>query len=320
MRALGHRFPEHEHPNLLVGLHKADDAAVYRLNADQAIVQTLDFFAPTVDDPYQYGSIAAANALNDVYAMGADVLFALNIAAFPEDLPIEIVAAVLEGGADKVREAGGAVAGGHTIIDREPKYGLCVTGLVHPDAIRSNAGATAGDVVVLTKPLGTGVVINAMHGGHVSAAHEAFAIAQMSALNKTAAEVCRDFTVHALTDVTGFGIAGHMVEVSTNSDAAVELSLAALPAMPGLAEYVELDIDTAGQTRNREYFETQLSVGPALSRLQDTLLYDPQTAGGLLIVLPAAEAAALGDRLESAGVSHWQVGEVVDGTGVRVGA
>ena len=152
MRALGHRFPEHEHPELLVGLHKADDAAVYRLNPDQAIVQTLDFFAPTVDDPYQYGAIAAANALNDVYAMGADVLFALNIAAFPEDLPVEIVAGVLEGGADKVREAGGAIAGGHTIIDREPKYGLCVTGLAHPDAIRSNAEAQPGDSMLLTKP------------------------------------------------------------------------------------------------------------------------------------------------------------------------
>ena len=230
---MGHRFPEHEHPDLLVGLHKADDAAVYRLNADQAIVQTLDFFAPIVDDPYQYGSIAAANALNDVYAMGAEVLFALNIAAFPEDLPVEMVAAVLEGGADKVHEAGGAVAGGHTIIDREPKYGLCVTGLVHPDAIRSNAEAQPGDAIVLTKPLGTGVLVNAIRGGHASAADEAFAIAQMSGLNKAAAEVTRGFTVHALTDVTGFGIAGHLVEVSTNSGAGVELSLGALPAMPG---------------------------------------------------------------------------------------
>jgi len=281
-------------------------------------VQTLDFFAPTVDDPYQYGAIAAANALNDIYAMGADVLFALNIAAFPEDLPIEMVAAVLEGGADKVREAGGAVAGGHTIIDREPKYGLCVTGLVHPDMIRSNSGATAGDVVVLTKPLGTGVLVNAMRGGHVSDAHEAFAIAQMSGLNKAAADVCRDFTVHALTDVTGFGIAGHMVEVSTNSAMGVEVSLGALPPMPGLTEYVNLDIDTAGQTRNREYFSTQLSVGQELTRLQDTLLYDPQTAGGMLIVLPAAEAAELGERLEAAGGSHWEVGAVVDGAGVRV--
>ena len=315
---LGHRFPEHEHPNLLIGLHKADDAAVYKLNADQAIVQTLDFFAPTVDDPYQYGAIAAANALNDVYAMGADVLFALNIAAFPEDLPIEMVAAVMEGGADKVRESGGAVAGGHTIIDREPKYGLCVTGLVHPDRVRSNAGATAGDVVVLTKPLGTGVLINAMREGHVSEEHAAFAVAQMSALNKAAAEVCRDFTVHALTDVTGFGIAGHMVEVSTNSAAGVEVSLSALPPMPGLPEYIELDIDTAGQARNRDYFAAQLSMGPELSRLEDTLLFDPQTAGGMLIVVPEAEAPALEDRLDAAGVGHWQVGAVVDGAGVRV--
>lgn len=318
MRALGHRFPEHEHPELLVGLHKADDAAVYRLNPEKAIVQTLDFFAPTVDDPYQYGAIAAANALNDVYAMGADVLFALNIAAFPEDLPVEIVAAVLEGGADKVREAGGAIAGGHTIIDREPKYGLCVTGLAHPDRILSNAGAQSGDTILLTKPLGTGVLINAMRAGQTSEADEAFAISQMATLNKTAAETARDFSVHALTDVTGFGIGGHLVEVSSNSEVGVEVSLGALPAMPGLTQYVELDIDTAGQTRNREYFATQVAAGRDLSRLEDTLLYDPQTAGGLLIVVPASEAGELASRLEAAGVSSWEVGMVVAGSGVRV--
>jgi len=318
VRALGKQFPEHEHPELLVGLNKADDAAVYRLNAEQAIVQTLDFFAPTVDDPFQYGAIAAANALNDIYAMGADVLFALNIAAFPDDLPVEMLAAVLEGGASKVREAGGAIAGGHTIIDREPKYGLCVTGLVHPDAIRSNASAQPGDAILLTKPLGTGVLLNAIRDGHASDADEAFAVAQMSGLNKTAAEVARDYDVHAMTDVTGFGIAGHGVEVATNSEVAVELSLAALPAMPGLEQYVELDIDTGGQTRNREYFSTRVSATREFSRLEDTLLYDPQTAGGMLITLPEADAAQIATRLSDAGVQNWRVGTVREGSGLRV--
>ena len=327
MRALGKQFPEHEHPELLVGLNKADDAAVYRLNAEQAIVQTLDVFAPTVDDPYQFGAIAAANAINDIYAMGADVLFALNIAAFPEDLPAEIVAGVLEGGADKVKEAGGAIAGGHTAIDREPKYGLCVTGLVHPDRIASNAGAKPGDAIVLTKPIGTGVLINAIRGSHASPEHEAAAVELMMTLNKTASEVARDFRPHALTDVTGFGIAGHLFEIATNSAATIELSLAALPAMAGLAEYNTLDIDTAGQTRNRDYFAGQLEITRKLSPLEDTLIFDPQTTGGLLIGLAEADLPALESRLESAGVPHWRVATVVatasnsssaSGVGVRI--
>ncbi len=323
MRALGHQFPQHEHPELLVGLHQADDAAVYRLNADQAIVQTLDFFAPTVDDPFQYGQIAGANALNDIYAMGADVLFALNIAAFPSDLPVETIVAVLEGGASKVREAGGAVAGGHTIIDREPKYGLCVTGLVHPDAVLSNGRAEPGDAILLTKPLGTGVLLNAIRDGKASAAHEAIAVAQMSTLNKLAAEVARALPVHALTDITGFGLAGHGVEVATNSGVGVELSLGALPAMPGLEACVALDLDTAGQTRNRDYFAARVGAARPLTRLEDTLLYDPQTTGGLLIVLPESAAAELAARLLAAGVENWRVGTVVPAAdaadaGVRV--
>jgi selenide,water dikinase len=323
VRALGHQFPEHEHPELIVGLNKADDAAVYRLNADQAIVQTLDFFAPTVDDPFQFGQIAAANALNDVYAMGADVLFALNIAAFPDDLPVETIVAVLEGGASKVREAGGAVAGGHTIVDREPKYGLCVTGLAHPDAVLRNARAEPGDAILLTKPLGTGVLLNGMRGGKVSAAHEAIVVAQMAALNKAAAEAARESPVHALTDVTGFGLAGHGVEVAANSGVGVELSLGALPALPGLAACVDQGLTTGGQANNRDYFSAGVTLTRTITPLEDTLLYDPQTTGGLLIVLPESAAAELVARLEAAGVESWRVGTVVPATdtesaGVRV--
>ena len=323
MRALGHQFPEHEHPELLVGLNTADDAAVYRLNPDQAIVQTLDFFAPTVDDPFQFGQIAAANALNDVYAMGADVLFALNIAAFPDDLPVETIVAVMEGGASKVREAGGAIAGGHTIVDREPKYGLCVTGLAHPEAVLRKARAQPGDAILLTKPLGTGVLLNGMRGGAVPAAHEATVIAQMSALNKRAAELARESPVHALTDVTGFGLAGHAVEVATTSGVGVELSLGALPALPGLADCVAQGLMTGGQANNRDYFSARVATARALTPLEDTLLYDPQTTGGLLIVLPESAADELGARLQAGGVDNWRVGTVVaapdaESAGVRV--
>ena len=323
MRALGHQFPEHEHPELLVGLSKADDAAVYRLNPDQAIVQTLDFFAPTVDDPFQFGQIAAANALNDVYAMGADVLFALNIAAFPDDLPVETIVAVLEGGASKVREAGGAIAGGHTIVDREPKYGLCVTGIAHPEAVLRKASAQPGDAIMLTKPLGTGVLLNGMRGGAVSAAHEATVIAQMSELNKRAAELARESPVHALTDVTGFGLAGHAVEVAMTSGVGVELSLGALPALPGLEACVAQGLMTGGQANNRDYFSARVATARALTPLEDTLLYDPQTTGGLLIVLPESAAAELGARLQAAGIGNWRVGTVVaspdaESAGVRV--
>ncbi|MXY78907.1 MAG: selenide, water dikinase SelD [Chloroflexi bacterium] len=323
MRALGHQFPEHEHPELLVGLSKADDAAVYRLNPDQAIVQTLDFFAPTVDDPFQFGQIAAANALNDVYAMGADVLFALNIAAFPDDLPVETIVAVLEGGASKVREAGGAVAGGHTIVDREPKYGLCVTGIAHPEAVLRKASAQPGDAILLTKPLGTGVLLNGMRGGEVPAAHEAIVIAQMSELNKRAAELARESPVHALTDVTGFGLAGHAVEVAMTSGVGVELSLGALPALPGLEAGVAQGLMTGGQANNRDYFSARVATARALTPLEDTLLYDPQTTGGLLIVLPESAAAELGARLQAAGIGNWRVGTVVaspdaESGGVRV--
>ena len=318
MRTLGHRFPIHEHPELLVGLNKADDAAVYQLNADQAIVQTLDFFAPTVDDPYSYGAIAATNALNDVYAMNADVLFALNIAAFPEDLPVDVVAAVLEGGADKVLEAGGAIAGGHTIIDAEPKYGLCVTGLAHPDAIRRNATAQPGDAVVLTKPLGTGVMINAIREGHASRQDAEAAVALMMTLNKAAMEASREVDVHALTDVTGFGLAGHLTEIATNSDAGVEVSLSALPALPNLAQYAALGLDTVGQGRNQAFFGRQLELPGDLSLLETTLLFDPQTAGGMLIVVAEPDAAALRRRLDEVGTPNWQVGQVTAGDGVGV--
>ena len=306
---------------MLVGLEKADDAAVYLLNEDQAIVQTLDFFAPLVDDPYTYGAIAAANALNDVYAMGADLLFALNIAAFPEDLPTDVVAAILAGGADKVRQADGVLAGGHTIIDEEPKYGLAATGMVHPSQLRLNSAAQPGDALVLTKRIGTGVLIDAIQGLSAEPEHEAAVVAQMSALNRAAAEASRDFDVHALTDITGFGLAGHSFEIAQNSGMQVVLSLAAVPMVAGLAGYVAQGAQTGGQGRNREYFDKQID-SSELTDLEAALLFDPQTCGGLLIALPEAEVEPLQARLSEAGVENWRVGSVEaaadSGAGVRV--
>ena len=214
LRRLGSQFPPAEFPNLAVGLDAPDDAAVYLLDDERAIVQTLDFFAPVVDDPWTFGAIAAANALSDVYAMGGKPLFALNIAAFPEDLPTEVAAAILQGGADKVREADAAIAGGHTIIDEEPKYGLAVTGEVHPARVLRAGGAHPGDVILLTKALGTGVLIGANAQGAVAPDHMRAALDQMLALHRPAAEVAEAFPVHAMADVTGFGLAGHLWDMA----------------------------------------------------------------------------------------------------------
>ena len=318
LRRLGKKFPTHEHPELVVGLSKADDAAVYKLNDEQALIQTLDFFAPVVDDPYQYGAISAANALNDVYAMGGDVLFALNIAAFPEEMPIEIVAEILEGGADKVKEAGGAIAGGHTIIDEEPKYGLSVTGMVHPDRILTNAEAQPGDAILLTKALGTGVLISAIQEDKVTKAIEKVVVEQMMTLNRAASDSARSSDVHAMTDVTGFGLAGHLLEVGENSGMQIEVSLGALPAIEGVRETVDVGYCTSGQSRNLEYFAPLVHTDLEFSQFDETLIYDPQTAGGLLIFVPEAEAEGLARRLSDAGVASWRIGSVGEGSDLYV--
>ena len=315
---LGAKFPPGQYPDLLVGLAKTDDAAVYRLSDTQAIVQTLDFFAPLVDDPYEYGAIAAANAMSDIYAMGADVLFALNIAAFPEDLPIDIVSAILEGGADKVLEAGGAIAGGHTIYDPEPKYGLCVTGSVHPDHLLTNAAARPGDAILLTKRLGTGILLSAVHDYRADSEHERAAVEQMMTLNKAAAELARAAAPHAMADVTGFGLAGHLSEIAENSGVAASISLSALPALPGLAEGVAAGFSTAGQNHNRDYFSRRLRTPRDLTPLEDALLYDPQTSGGLLITLPPNAAERLQQQFTDSGIVSRRVGEIEPGSGLRI--
>src|SRR6185295_16944401 len=225
------------HPNLLIGLEVSDDAAVYRIADDLALVQTVDFFPPIVDDPYTFGAIAAANALSDVYAMGGRPILALAIAGFPEDLPAATISAILQGGADKVAEAGAVVAGGHTVVDKEPKYGLCVTGLVHPDRVTAKAHARPGDVLLLTKPLGTGVITTAHKRGEAADEHLRAAVASMLRLNRRAAEIAAGANPHGATDITGFGLLGHAGELARNSGVGIEIAIERVPLLHGALDY-----------------------------------------------------------------------------------
>jgi selenide,water dikinase len=288
-------------PDLLVGLAPSDDAAVYRLDDDTAIVSTTDFFPPLVDDPADFGAVAAANACSDVFAMGGRVLLALNIAAFPEDLPRNAVEAIISAAAATVAEAGGVVAGGHTIRSEEPIFGLAVQGLVHPDRVWVKGGAEPGDVVLLSKPLGTGILLA---GPDDDAKAEA--IAGMRRLNRSAAEALGELAEqpHAVTDVTGFGLAGHAWEVAERSGVRIELDGDALPLYPGALETAEAGVRTGGDARNRSHLQGRvLSTAPAAI---EALAYDPQTSGGLLVSVPPAVAAQLG------GWGH-VIGRVVDG-------
>ena len=315
VRPLAEMFRAEDYPDLLVGLRAPDDAAVYRLNAEQALIETADFFPPIVDDPYTFGAIAAANALSDVYAMGGRPLFALNLAAFPENLPPEVLSEILRGGAEKVREAGAVIAGGHTIADKEPKYGLAVTGLIHPERIFTKGGAQPGDRLVLTKALGTGVITTAHKRGQVEPAHLKAAVAGMTRLNRAAAEIARAFQPHALTDVTGFGLLGHAHEMAHLSGARFELDYAALPWLPGARRYGEEWVFPAGSERNENYFGRWVTYTRELADWERRLLHDPQTSGGLLIAVAGDQVAGLTGQLLAAGEGAWVIGAVSAGGG-----
>jgi selenide,water dikinase len=304
----------------LVGLEGLDDAAVYRLTDDLAIVQTVDFFPPVVDDPYTYGAIAAANAMSDVYAMGGEVLLALNVTAFPEDLDPAILGAILQGGADKVREAGGVIAGGHTIYDTEPKYGLAVTGIVHPQQVLSKGGAQPGDVLVLTKPLGTGIVLTAIRDGKETFGAADRAIESMLTLNRHASHVAREAGAHAMTDVTGYGLFGHASEVAARSGARLVIDHQQVPAFSrGVIELIEDGVTTGGAARNRAGLRDIVEVSSSIAPTQIVdLMYDPQTSGGLLVALSPANARAMVDRLSADGMPATIIGEVRSGSGVFV--
>ncbi|MCH7616540.1 MAG: selenide, water dikinase SelD [Chloroflexi bacterium] len=309
-----------DQPDLLVGLTAPDDAAVYRLNDEQAVVLTVDFFAPLVDDAYDYGAISATNAMSDVYAMGGEVVLALNIAAFPEDMASETIARIIQGGAEKVREAGGVIAGGHTILDDEPKYGLCVLGLVHPDAIFRKGGAQAGDVLFLTKALGTGIITTAAGRDEASAEQLATAVESMTTLNRHAAHIAREIGTRAMTDVTGYSLMGHAREIAVAGDICLRIIAAAVPTLPGALEHAKGGISTAGARRNREFYGEHVRMDPKVSEAMADVLFDPQTSGGLLMAVAQDRASDAQDRFRAAGLGVWAIGEVIAGAGVEVAA
>jgi selenide,water dikinase len=303
--------------DLLVGLDPADDAAVFRLDDERALVLTVDFFPPMLDDPGVFGAVAAANALNDVYAMGGRPLVALSIAAFPEELPVETLRAVLDGAAAKVAEAGAVLAGGHTILDSEAKYGLAALGTVHPHGIWRKSGARSGDALFLTKPLGTGLVLTGVRDGVVGTEEEDAAVRSMTELVKDAAEALRPFEPNAVTDVTGFGLFGHAFEVAERSGVRIVLDAARLPLLPGAEAVAARGLRTGGDARNRDFAGSAVELDGVPAEV-GIVGFDPQTSGGLLVFLPAEKAPVLEATFASAGLFLARIGRVEDGRGVAV--
>lgn len=310
MKAL---FDPADFPALLVGLAAADDAAVYQINERQAIVTTVDFFPPVVDDPYDFGAIAAANALSDIYAMGGDVLFAMNLVAFPDSLDPAILGEILRGGGEKVAEAGAVVVGGHSVNDKEPKYGLAVTGIIDPALVKRKGGALPGDALVLTKPLGVGVVTTALKREQAAAEHVAAAVASMKRLNRQAAAAARAAAAHAMTDVTGFGLLGHAQEMVRQEPGEIDFVFHAggLPFLPGALDYGQAGAFPGGMGNNASFFRTHVDFGPDVSFLMQDMLFTPETSGGLLVALAPHSVEPFLAQCPEAVV----VGEVTAGNG-----
>lgn len=299
----------HHDPNLLVGFDKSDDASVYKISDDLALVQTVDFFPPIADDPYMFGQIAATNALSDVYAMGGEPKLALNIMCVPEDMPKEAVHAMLRGGYDKAYEAGAIITGGHSILDEEPKYGLCVTGFVHPDKVLTNSGAKVGDVLLFTKPIGIGILNTAEKAGLLSDGGRELSYRLMTTLNKSARDAMVKYRVHACTDVTGFGLLGHLYEMAQGSDVTAQLHVDDIAIIPEALEFANMGLLPAGMYRNRSFAEEGVDAGDTPLAVQD-VLYDPQTAGGLLIAVHPDDADALYAELSGTVPQAQRVGEL----------
>ncbi len=299
--------------NVLVGTDGIDDAAVYKLNEEQAVVQTLDFFTPIVDDPFVFGQISAANSISDIYAMGARPLFALNIVAYPmQSLGPEILASILEGGSSKATEAGIFVVGGHSIDDAEPKYGMCVTGVVHPQKIMANSGAKPGDVLVLTKPLGVGILTTAVKRGKRTDAQITPAIHSMASLNRPGGEAINEVGANAATDITGFGLIGHLCGMAASSKVGMELDFGALPVLPEVLDLIKEDVAPGGTKKNLVFYGPRVDFDPGLTDAEKTLCADAQTSGGLVISLPADKADACVASLKKHGaLAHAIIGRVV---------
>jgi selenide, water dikinase len=299
--------------SLIAGLDPPDDAAAYRVSDDLAIIGTLDFFPPLVDDPRTFGEIAAANALSDVFAMGGRVLFALSIAAFPEELPGDVLTEIFAGASSKVREAGGTLAGGHTIRDPEPKYGLAVIGAAHPDKLLRKGGARPGDRLVLTKPLGTGVLVSGSRQGRTRAADLAAAIDSMGRLNRPASEALVASGIGAATDLTGFGLLGHALEMARASGTRFDFDASALPVLSGARELARAGVETGGAAHNRRFVAPSLDVAASVPDDLVTIAHDPQTSGGLLAAVAPERVGALQAAFDAVGVEHWWIGTVTEG-------
>lgn len=318
LRPLQGMFRQEDYPDLLVGLGHPDDAAVWKLDDDRALVATTDFFTPVVDNPYDYGAIAAANALSDVYAMGAEPFLALNMAALPPDLPAEITAEIVRGGADKVREAGVVLAGGHTIQDQEPKYGLVVLGFVHPDHMLTKAGARPGDLLVLSKPLGFGTVTTALKRGIADPTDVSEVVGWMKRLSRTVSRLALESGVRAATDVTGFGLLGHAAEVAEASGVRLRFVVEQIPFTRGARRYASEFIFPGGSSDNRLYFGGNVSFAPGIPEDMQMLLYDAQTSGGLLMSVPPDQVESLMEKAARAGELLWEIGSVEAGEGIEV--
>lgn len=297
--------------NLIVGIETSDDAAVYKLSEDIATIQTLDFFTPVVDDPYTFGQIAAANSLSDVYAMGGKPVVALNIVCFPNCLDIEILGEILKGGADKVIESGAVVVGGHTVQDDEPKFGLSVTGIVHPDKVLKNYGCKEGDVLIITKPLGVGIVNTAIKGEIASKRVYDEAVKWMSTLNKYAGEIIVNYDIHACTDITGFGIMGHGYEMAEGSNMTLKLNKGSIPYIEEAREYAEMGLVPEGSYNNRAYLDGKYELKNVEPWMED-ILFDPQTSGGLLVSLSKEESLKLMKEFEEKNIPAWVIGEAIE--------
>lgn len=318
LRPLQNLFKPEDHPSVLLGLDGPNDAAIYRLNDEQALVATTDFFPPVVDDPFTYGAIAAANSMSDVYAVGGEVLFALNIVAFPDGYDYGILTEILRGGGEKVVEAGGVIVGGHTVTDKEPKYGLAVTGLVHPDRFMTKGGAQAGDALILTKPLGVGLITTALKQGQAAPAHVEAAVHSMLRLNRHPSHLALFFDAHACTDVTGFGLLGHALEMAQSSGVRLRLRLADLPLLPGTRDYVAKEAFPGGLWRNRDYVLPHTRFAESIGEDDRMIAFGPETSGGLLIALLPERAAQYVAQARADGFDAWIVGDVQQGAGLEV--
>jgi selenide, water dikinase len=306
--------------NLIVGLDRADDAGVYKVTDDIAIIQTVDFFTPIVDDPYWFGQIAAANALSDVYAMGGVPKTAMNLVAFPiKDMDISILRQIIQGGLDKMKEANVVLVGGHSVEDKELKYGLSVTGFIHPDRVLTKKNLKVGDRLILTKPLGTGIINTAIKGGLASVKIIENVTRLMATLNKDAAEVMNDYPVHACTDITGFGLLGHIAEMVSDSELGIEIRADKIPIITEAIEYAGMGLVPAGAYRNREFRESIINFAPSVDRVIQDIFFDPQTSGGLLICVEKESADDLVKSLKKNGINDAAViGEVVNGPAGKI--